>query len=160
ERPRGGLAIVPTWGGGDQRIGFFEQVRQLLVDVATTRPPLLVIHDAHLADGASAQLLAYLARTLAPALGLAAYRFARVIVVTTEEEAPAWIDDVDATRVELAGLDLDGLRAFLSSDAVLRRLLEASGGVPRRLEALLEQEPRGPADVVASRMAVLSPGAA
>jgi DNA-binding NtrC family response regulator/tetratricopeptide (TPR) repeat protein len=161
ERPRGGLAIVPSYGGGgDQRISFFEQVRQLLVDVAATRPPLLVIHDAHLADGASAQLLAYLARTLAPALGLEADGFAGLIVVTTEETAPSWIDDVDATRVELGGLDLEGLRAFLSSEPVLRRLLEASGGVPRRLEALLDQEPRRPADVAASRLAALSPRAA
>src|SRR5262249_6630099 len=62
------LALVRD--GADQRMRFFEQVRLLFADAARGRAAVLVVHDCHLADGATTELLAYLARTLAPAKGL------------------------------------------------------------------------------------------
>src|SRR5215468_10722627 len=147
--------------GGDQRMHFFEQVRLLFADASRARPAVFVVHDAHLADGATRELLAYLARTLAPAHGLAPEDdFTGMLVVTTDDGAPSWTADVNATTVQLDGLDLDAVRAFLSSEAVVRRFHETSGGVPRRLQALLQQEPRLAGDLLAERMATLSKAAA
>src|SRR5262249_62183920 len=83
-----------------------------------------------------------------------------MLVVTTDDGKSAWTADVNATNVQLDGLDLDAVRAFLSSEAVVRRFHESSGGVPRRLQALLQQEPRLAADLLAERMATLSKSAA
>ena len=148
--------------GGDQRIRFFEQVRALFADVAQTRPAVFIIHDIDLADGATSHLLSYLARTLAPAPGLGVEGdFTGLFVASIHDGAPpSWITDVNATLIRVDGLDLEAVRAFLSSEAVVRRFFESSAGVPRRLEALLEQEPRPAGDLLADRLATLSRSAA
>ena len=118
-----------------------------------------------LADGASVQLLAYLLRTLAPAPGFSApgdEGFTGLFVATQLDgdvggsRVPAWMTDVAATVIAVGGLDLEGIRALLSSPAVLEKLALASGGVPRRLEALLEQRPPDADAILADRVAALS----
>jgi DNA-binding NtrC family response regulator/tetratricopeptide (TPR) repeat protein len=162
-RRRGGLGVVRD--GVDHRILFFEHVHKLFCDVSAAanrqgRAPVVLLHDLHAADGASLSLLAYLMRTLAPQAGLLGDDFCGLVVATSQQAAPEWIADVDARVIELGGLSLEGMRAYLNSPQVLERVLRASGGVPRRLEALLEQAPPDSEALVADKLAALASGPA
>src|SRR5262249_22790593 len=114
--------------------------------------------DLHLGDSATQALIAYLARTLAPAPGLALDEdFCGLIVVTSHaDEPPDWAAEAAANVIRLRGLDADGVRAFLSSPAVVERFVRIAAGVPRRLQSLVENA----ADAAApDRLADLSPAA-
>src|SRR6186713_1403363 len=126
--PGGRLSLVRE--AGDGRMQFFERVHQLFLEVSRSRPPVFLVHDLHLADGASVQLLAYLLRTLAPAPGFSApgdEGFTGLFVATQLDgdvggsRVPAWMTDVAATVIAVGGLDLEGIRALLSSPAVLEK---------------------------------------
>ncbi len=154
---RGALQIVRD--GHDQRGLFFEEVRHMLAELGRPRPPAILVSDLHLADSATQALVAYLARTLAPAPGLALDEdFCGLIVATSHaDEPPDWAAEAAAHVIRLRGLDPDGVRAFLAAPAVVERFLRASDGVPRRLQSLVEN----PVDAaLPDRIAALSPAAA
>jgi DNA-binding NtrC family response regulator/tetratricopeptide (TPR) repeat protein len=154
---RGTLQIVRD--GDDRRGLFFEEVRHMLAELGRPRPPAILLSDVHLADPATQALIAYLARTLAPAPGLAVDEdFCGLIVATSHaDEPPDWATEAAAHVIRLRGLDPEGVRAFLASPAVVDRFLRVSGGLPRRLQSLVENA----ADAaLPDRVADLSPPAA
>jgi transcriptional regulator with GAF, ATPase, and Fis domain len=135
----------------DLRLHFFEAVRRAVVELMGSRPPVLHLHDLHRADVATLALIRYLIENLmadpafdsAPEAGEDARGFRGLLVLSFRE--------VEATRpllelgrassaieaLPLDPLDRDALRAYLQSDAVVDRLLRASGGNPAALEQLL-----------------------
>jgi DNA-binding NtrC family response regulator/tetratricopeptide (TPR) repeat protein len=157
-RGRRGPALYVVKEGTDQRALFFEEVRHVLTELARPRPPVVVLSDVQLADTATQALVPYLLRTLAPAPALALDDdFSGLIVATSSsDEPPAWADEVAAHVIRLRGLDAEGVRAFLATPAVVNRFLRASSGVPRRLEAFVEN-PAGA--TLPDRFAALSPSA-
>jgi DNA-binding NtrC family response regulator len=141
------------------RLALFDGVRQLVLAATGGGPAVVVLHDLHLADEATRALVDFLFRTLAPPTALRAQGFRGLVVATSRGDrgVPA---DTSATRLDLGGLDKDGVRAFLVQNPLVERLLRASGGIPRRLEELLARPAALPETLAAERLASLSPAAA
>ncbi|MCI0672876.1 MAG: sigma 54-interacting transcriptional regulator [Myxococcaceae bacterium] len=143
-------------GGGEGRLLLCEAAVELLVLVGRARPVVLM-HDVDAADPASLELLRYVAAVasapLSPVEGLL------VLSLRDAAELPAPLAEVlqrvPARTVPLAGLDVEGIRAFLSRPGVAERLLDATGGVPEALEALLARTEPRPAELLLHRAARL-----
>ncbi|MBI5548739.1 MAG: sigma 54-interacting transcriptional regulator [Deltaproteobacteria bacterium] len=60
-----------------------------------------------------------------------------------------------AVSLPLSGLDLDGIRAFLSRREVAKRLLEVTGGLPTALEEVVASPVARPADLFQRRLSAL-----
>jgi DNA-binding NtrC family response regulator/tetratricopeptide (TPR) repeat protein len=151
-----------------QRVALFEQVASFLVDVARPRPLVILIHDLHLADGATRALVAHLAQTRvgAPELdgplrnglqGPSLARLSGLLAVSSRELDDSWLAGAAAERVHLDALDADGVRAFLQSPEVVAFFAEATGGRPRALEAILEARPADADELFRARIGRLSP---
>jgi DNA-binding NtrC family response regulator len=147
----------PTWEL--RRVALFEQVASFLVDVSRTQPLGVFIHDLHLADGATRGLVAHLAETrvAAPELdGKSGERLWGLFALGAREADAAWLAGAAVERIELAALDLGGVRAFLQSPEVVAFFAEATGGRPRALEALLESRPADADEIFRARIARLT----
>ncbi len=153
-------------GGEEERLRLFDAVADLLAAAAAERPLLVVLDDLHWADASSLRLLAHVAGAVRGArlLLAGAYRAAGLPAghplggVLEEIEG-----DPRATRVELAGLSPDEVRALVPDDvsveagaleaihertagnpfyvAELMRLLAAEGrlGVPARVREVVRR---------------------
>ncbi|HZS39808.1 MAG TPA: sigma 54-interacting transcriptional regulator [Polyangia bacterium] len=147
-----------------KRAALFEQVASFLVDVARPRPLCILVHDLHLADGATHGLVAHLAQTRlgAPELegrASAAERLWGLLAVSSRGDDSSWLAGAAAERIDLGALDEGGVRAFLQSPEVVAFFTEATGGRPRALEALLETRPAGADEIYRARLERLSPEA-
>jgi DNA-binding SARP family transcriptional activator len=154
---------APASGEGAESDARAGRVRRndALVDAlghaAAGRPLLLVLDDVHRADAATLAFLRHLG-------GLGSSGTVLVVATTRPGAAAAeLVHDLEATRIELAGLTvaetealLAGARADADPDALVRR----TGGNPFFLEALLqagerEQLPADAAGLVAARVGSL-----
>ncbi len=148
-----------------RRVALFEQVASFLVDVARPRPLVILVHDLHLADGATRALVAHLAQTRlgAPELdGPTPSSVARLwglLAVSSRDLDESWLAGAAAERVHLDALDADGVRAFLQSPEVVAFFAEATGGRPRALEAIIEARPADADELFRARLTKLSPDA-
>ncbi|MCA9560639.1 MAG: AAA family ATPase, partial [Myxococcales bacterium] len=151
-------------GRGERTLFFYETVRQALIELAVVHPSVLFMHDLHWADAATIGLLRYLLENLLtdpafdwtpPDAGLdgtpLVHPSLRGLFVVSFRDAPVAAPLVEAARatasvehIPLAGLDADGVRAFLQSPAVVERVLQATEGTPLALEHLLDALPRDP----------------
>jgi DNA-binding SARP family transcriptional activator len=122
-----------------------DELNDALVQAAAGRPLLLVLDDLQWADRATLDFLRNLAGRNAPT---------RLLVVGTARPgaAAAIVDELEATRIELAGLTVAETQELLSSrnerlDA--EALVGRTGGNPFFLEALLDAADRDrlPVDV-------------
>ena len=133
------------------RLRLYERLASLLQQLGERRPTVVVIHDLDLADRPTLQLLAYLGRTLAGRPELTEVPF-RGLIIASCTGAPAELSQIARAgglrleRLELGGLDVDGVRHFLGSEEVVRRVLGLTRGDPALLEALTSQEPTRRAD--------------
>lgn len=120
----------PLEGPGDL-LRLHEAVREALAGLSGgTVPALLVVDDAHLLDGPSAALLAYLVRRLPRG----------VLLVATWADGegstplPTAVREVAGAAVGLGPLDRDGVAALLAGDgrapADVDDVLRRTGGVP------------------------------
>jgi DNA-binding NtrC family response regulator/predicted ATPase len=160
--PPGGASHPDAGGWELQRASLFEQVSSFLVEVTRAKPVAILVHDLHLADGATRGLVAHLAETRlgTPELDRAAgERLWGLVVVTSRERDDAWLAGAAAEHLSLEALDVDGVRAFLQSPEVVAFFAEATGGRPRALEALLETKPADADEVFRARVQRLSPEA-
>src|SRR5438270_186788 len=82
----------------------FEQVSSVLVDVARPRPVCVLVHDLHLADGATRGLVAHLAQTRfgAPELdGVGSERLWGLLALTSRDLDDSWLAGAAGERVAL-----------------------------------------------------------
>src|SRR5579871_795996 len=149
-----------------RRVQLYERLAAFLAEAARVQPLAIVIHDLHLADGATRALTAHLAQTRfgAPELhgldGPAEERLRALLVVTSRADDGAWLEGAAAERIALAGLDEAGIREFLQAPEVVQFFAGATGGHPRALEALLEARPADADELFRALVERLSPEAA
>ncbi|HMQ32868.1 MAG TPA: AAA family ATPase [Chloroflexaceae bacterium] len=149
-----GLPAAPPLAGPDARRRFFEAVADVLrAACAGPAPGVLLVDDAHWADGASLDLLAFLARRLRGGPGL-------LLLTWRDEEVPAdhalRAMGAEARRAGPTELiALDGLSA-----AAVAELASASGAaLGPGLAARLHQESEGVPFFVVEYLAALREGA-
>ncbi len=136
----------------DQKLRFFEGVRHLLAGVAARTRLLVVVNHLERADLDTLELATYLADNLftdgvwEPGSG---HPGLLTLVLrddaTTPDSAREFLaranEDRSVRTMPLAGLDLDGLRRYVQTPRVLQRLLAASEGLPREIDALIDALP-------------------
>jgi transcriptional regulator with GAF, ATPase, and Fis domain/tetratricopeptide (TPR) repeat protein len=128
---------------------------------ALARPlaPAFLFPDLDAADLASLELVRYLAAvSTAPEA-----KVAGLFVASFRDEGalpPALADVVNkvgARSVPLSGLDVEGIRLYLSRRDVAERLLEATGGNPDALEQLFQRTAPRPTELFLRRVARVPP---
>ncbi|HWV38135.1 MAG TPA: sigma 54-interacting transcriptional regulator [Vulgatibacter sp.] len=125
-----------------------------LFSVAGRRGAVVLLDDLETADAGSRDLLAAVFAGLStPGAG------SGLLLVASWQEPPAGelahrFQALPGIEVELASLDVDGVRSFLAGARLAERLLERTEGIPSRLEEMLL--PR-PADLAGRRLARLHP---
>ncbi|MFT3838451.1 MAG: sigma 54-interacting transcriptional regulator [Myxococcaceae bacterium] len=132
------------------RLELFDAVSELL-SLAGRECPAFLFPDVELADKSSLELLRYL---LAVAATPASKSGGLFILSFRDEHVPKALEEiaarVSARSISLNGLDLDGIKSFLSQKLIAQRLLDATGGHPQALAQLLER-PVEPVDLFARR---------
>src|SRR5215211_2905346 len=120
------------------RVDLFDAVCELFV-LAGRSHPVFLFPDLDAADKASLELFRYLAAVVSAPESRAGGLFVASFREDGEPPAPLRevLGKVSARTVSLAGLDLDGIRGFLSRTDVAERLFEATGGMPDALEEIL-----------------------
>jgi DNA-binding NtrC family response regulator/tetratricopeptide (TPR) repeat protein len=154
----------------DRRLDLFDAVADVFGQAGRHQPPVILLDDVDAADAASLELLRYLlASAMGPASAAAGSdavgaRALWVIAFRDDDALPTILADVvartPASTLPLDGLDTGGLRAFLSRPAMVERILDTTGGVPERIEALLTADTGGGvAALLDRRIAALPPEA-
>jgi len=154
----------------EQRLRFFDAVHGLLQDVARVRPPVILIHGLERADGGTLELLRFLLDGAGPAShGVDTGRSLPALFVASRRVAPTDgpVHDVLATiathratrQVPVSTLDARGVRQYLQNPDAVARVLERTGGVPERIDLLLEADPLTPEAALARRLDDLGIGA-
>ena len=158
--------LVPelgTAGEGElDRLVLFDAVTRVVGAAAARRRVLLAVDDLHWAPQPTLSLLTHLARAIAdaPALLVLTYRDTEVgDDLRSFLAALSRLEDV--VRVDLRGLDIEGVRALGADDDDAKRLVEHTGGNPLFVRALIgsrhdEELPVSIVDVVGDRVARLS----
>jgi DNA-binding CsgD family transcriptional regulator/tetratricopeptide (TPR) repeat protein len=156
--PRLGPAVVQILRE-DGREGLFDAVLAELASAA--RPTVLVVEDAHWADGTTLDLLRFLGRRIAGRPALLIFSF-RDDEVGPMHPLRAVLGDLATqravTRLDLPPLTLGGVTELATGHGVdARRLLETSGGNPFFVTELLQAAdwtdvPRTVADAVVARL--------
>jgi DNA-binding NtrC family response regulator/tetratricopeptide (TPR) repeat protein len=134
----------------DRRIRLYDSVGELLSTVAQVRSPVVILHDVQFADEASLSLLSHLLNTLSGSPELRrqdTHNLFKGLFIVSERlngsgatVGSRYLSSVSHAHLTLSGLDRAGVEAFLTSPEVVSRFVEASGGNPRHLEALLEPQ--------------------
>jgi DNA-binding NtrC family response regulator/tetratricopeptide (TPR) repeat protein len=126
---------------GSRRVEFFDEIARLLAQLAEARPLALLVQDLESADATTRELVHYLARVLTSRPELVRTRFRGLLVVSAPAAAAlveaGGTEGIALETIELSGLDQAGVRAYLSSEAVVRQVLRVTGGVPGALDAML-----------------------
>ncbi|MFO0596589.1 MAG: sigma 54-interacting transcriptional regulator [Myxococcaceae bacterium] len=142
-----------------RRLALYDGAAELF-SLAGRACPLVVWPDLDVADRASLELVRYLAAMASTPES----KVGGLFVLTFREDAalPEALTDV-LTRVSgrslsLAGLDLEGIRSFLSRTDVAQRLLDVTAGNPEALGELLDR-PLAAVDFFARRVEKLSDSA-
>ena len=142
------------------RLAHFDALGEVC-QLASRRSAAFFFPDVEVADKSSQELLRYL---LAVAT-TPSNRSRALFVVSLRDGAPLprpvaeLVERVSARSLNLQGLDLEGLRSFLSRADVAQRLLEVTGGNPQLLGELLEAPAGQAVDFFLHRARRLEPSA-
>ncbi|HEX4621549.1 MAG TPA: ATP-binding protein, partial [Myxococcaceae bacterium] len=144
---------VPADGA---RLDLFDAIGEVFA-LAGRGAPAYLFPDLDAADAASLEAFRYLVATAsAPASAVGG-----LFVGSFRDEVtpPAPLAEVlarvSASVVSLSGLDLEGIRSFLSRAEVAQRLFESTGGIPDALEELLARPASKPVELFVRRSALL-----
>ncbi len=149
---------------GPGQLRFFEQLGSVLHTMSERIPAVIVVHDLHLADSATAAAVRFLVENVfSDPVGRCAAPgrrppFAGTVVVTTSE-ADGGFDALQASLADrehcsfvgLGDIEEEQVRRFVNSPEVLEQLVQASGGVPENLRELFAALPRRIEDLYARR---------
>ncbi len=137
----------------NQRLDLFDAASELFV-LAGRESPVFLFPDLDAADKSSLELFRYLAAVVtapesaAGGLFVASFREDAALPPPLSEV----LSRVSARNLPLAGLDLEGIRAFLSRTEVAQKLFEATGGMPDALEQLLTRPAPAPVELFSRRV--------
>ena len=129
-------------GGEDPALDLADAVAELC-SLAGRSAPAFLLTDLDAADRASLELLRYVLAT-AQAPGA---RSGGLFVLGYRDDAPLpaplsdLVKQMGGLSISLAGLDLDGIRAFLARREVAERLLNLTHGNPAVLEQVIRAAP-------------------
>ena len=152
----------------DQKLSFFDATRRLLAGIGRRGRVLVLVHDLERADLDTLELSRFLSDELFgdPSLDPEAAP-AGMLLLSVRDDARtaqsardflAELTDRPAVRtMRLEGLDLEGLRSYVQSPHVLEKLLAASEGLPRELDALIEGLPNNVEELFERKLAGLEP---
>ena len=130
------LALAPAVA--QDRFAIGAATLSLLSEFAEERPLALLVDDAHLLDGSSAEALRFAARRL--------FADPIALVLTAREGEPSLLDRADIREVRLAGLTRVHAEELLQHQAVpdeaIERLYRATGGNPLALIELASEAAR------------------
>ncbi|MFZ5441746.1 MAG: tetratricopeptide repeat protein, partial [Myxococcota bacterium] len=139
-------AIEPMRSGGpstpteERRLALYDGVGELL-SLAGRAAPVVIWPDLDVADRASLELVRYLAAMASTPEAKVGGLF--VLTFREDEALPEPLAEVvthvSGRTLSLAGLDLEGIRSFLSRADVAQRLLDVTGGNPEVLSELIER---------------------
>ncbi|MBK7863011.1 MAG: AAA family ATPase [Archangiaceae bacterium] len=143
----------------NRRVELYDAVCELFA-LAARSSPVFLLPDLEVADRASLELLRYVAAVATTPGAKAGGLFVGALrdEGTLPSPLPEVLAKVPSRSLPLAGLDVEGIRAYLSRGDVAQRLLEATGGNPEALERLLDRP--GPSlDLFVKRAERLEPAA-
>jgi DNA-binding NtrC family response regulator/tetratricopeptide (TPR) repeat protein/Mrp family chromosome partitioning ATPase len=137
-------ASVDMRGRESDRISLFDRMAELLRSVSEIRPTVVMLHDLDFADPSTLQLFGYLGRVLVGTPELSEARYRGLLMANARDAGvldlnSGWRGEISALQLDLDGLSAAGVRAFLSSEEVVSRVLESTGGEPRLLDVLTQQ---------------------
>ncbi len=158
---------TPETAAFEKRLRFFDAIAGLLREVARVRAPLVVLDHLEKADRGTLDLLEFLLEGAGVVSGRGEEPLRALIACSLRCEEglahPAPIEALRAhdraVRVEIGTLDLEGVRAYLSSQRALQRILERTGGMPDAIDLLLEGRPLTAEERLAHRLSGLPPAA-
>ena len=135
-------AVSEDHDPGAFRIQLFDRYAELLTATSQARLVVVLLSDLEFADPGTLDLVNFLGRVLTarPELGVCPFRG---LLVTSSQRHGELSDDslsgddVNLTTINLDALDADGIKDFLSSDEVVGRVLESTGGIPRLMGRML-----------------------
>jgi transcriptional regulator with GAF, ATPase, and Fis domain len=165
------LDLGPEWRDSpslDAKLRFFEAVKRLLAMIAERTRLLVVVRDLERADGDTLELAAYLADNLFgdPALDAQSAPPGLLLLLCRDDRhvpqrARDFLAEADERRsiqrLELRGLDYDGLRQYLQSPRVLEKVMQASEGIPREIDELFDALPSNVEQLFERRLDAMSP---
>ncbi len=139
-------AVEPVRSGSqslpaeERRLALYDGAGELF-SLAGRSAPLVIWPDLDVADRASLELVRYLAAMASTPQSKVCGLF--VLTFREDEALPAplaeVVSHVSGRTLSLSGLDLDGIRSFLSRQDVAQKLLDVTGGNPQALGELLER---------------------
>ncbi len=138
----------------EQRLALQESLCDLFL-LAGRMQPVFLFSDLDAADRGSLELF----RSLAEISATPESRASGLFVASFRDEGdgaaalPEVAERVRARSIPLAGLDVEGIRAYLSRSEVAQKLLDATGGNPDALEQLLERPAAKPVELFLRRAA-------
>jgi transcriptional regulator with GAF, ATPase, and Fis domain len=130
----------------------------LVQQTARETPLVLAIDDVQDADPSSLETMArsLFVLTSPPSLQTPDQAVAGgLIVLAVRDRVPEALSNAPATTLALHPLDAEGIRRYLAHSEVTARILHATGGVPGRIEALLDAH--GAVDLAGRRLERLDP---
>jgi DNA-binding NtrC family response regulator/tetratricopeptide (TPR) repeat protein len=152
-RPLWQAAVAPASAVEGRRLELCDAASEALAWVGRENPVFL-FPDLDSADVASLELFRYVA---AVASGPAADGGGLYVASFRDDvPLPAPLNDLlgklSARMLSLRGLDVEGIRGYLSRNDVVQRLLDVTGGVPEALEELLSRSAEAPVDLFLRRL--------
>ncbi len=139
-------AVEPVRSGGqslpaeERRLALYDGAGELFSLVGRSAP-LVIWPDLDVADRASLELIRYLAAMASTPQAKVGGLF--VLTFREDEALPEplaeVVSHVSGRTLSLSGLDLDGIRSFLSRQDIAQKLLDVTGGNPEALGELLER---------------------
>ncbi len=144
---------------GAYRIELFDGFAGLLLATSQSRPLVVLLNDLDFADPGTLDLLRFLGRELTARQELGRNPFCGLMVTCAQHPGALTVEreEINLTSINLDALDADGVKDFLSSDEVVGRVLESTGGVPRLMGRMLTAD--GLEDAEDTPLAGLDPAA-
>ena len=144
---------------GAFRIELFDGFAGLLVATSQSRPVVVLLNDLDFADPGTLDLVRFLGRELTARHELGRSPFSGMMVTSAQHPGALAVEreEINLTSISLDALDADGVKDFLSSDEVVGRVMESTGGVPRLMGRMLTAD--GLEDNHDSPLAGLDPAA-
>jgi len=129
-----------------QRIQYFDQFASMIRKLSKSRATVILVHDLGFADPGTLDLVRFLGRVLTSRPEFATAPFNGLLLVCARDAAvlspdERWADDANLVQMNLNALDSQGVQQFLSSPAVVRRVMKHTNGVPRLLDDMLLEGP-------------------
>ena len=134
----------------DQRLDIYQALAEILIEVSQPQPVALIIDDIGVGDPSTRAAVRFLARVLTATPELTEAQetqqhFRGLLLLSSDLTNPLsaddshWTEGVSLRRLGADRPDAQAVREQLASDAVVRRVMQLTGGVPARIETLLSQ---------------------